>query len=248
VHQNIEAHAMSSVPFVGACSYTPLPPVNTWSVGDFVTAVGVTTSAAIAIVSTGGSNELPALRFRAAATTTDIAKVAFQLPPTLCKSAPFAGSFRKRKLQLILACRTVDLTGSATANADLNLTATATFTAPVINEDTGAMSAGTALFSSDAVTSAELSKAATATDATSAIGYVDAAANVVTGIRLYKFDLTTGLSDAELQSLGPCTLASLAIAPDQTVGTNLALEVFGGWILHDEHLSVWKWVKQLLGH
>lgn len=242
MHQNIEAHAMSSVPFVGACSYTPLPPVNTWSVGDFVTAVGVTTSVAIAIVSTGGSNELPALRFRAAATTTDIAKVAFQLPPTLCKSAPFAGSFRKRKLQLILACRTVDLTGSATANTDLNLTATATFTAPVINEDTGVMSAGTAFFSSDAVTSVELGTTA------GAIGAADAAANVVTGIRLYKFDLTTGLSDAELQSLGPCTLASLAIAPDQTVGTNLALEVFGGWILHDEHLSVWKWVKQLLGH
>lgn len=243
---NIEAEVMSQVPTTGRCSFMPLPPVNTWCVGDFITPIGVSTSAALAIVSTGGANQLPAARFRAAATTTDIARVPFALPPNFARSSPFGASSRRRKIKLVLAARMTDLTGSATANADLNLTATATFTCPVINPDTGVQSAGSAFFASDAVVSARLGTTLGA--AASTVGVADQAADVVTGVRLYVFELTTGLSEAELQSLSHFTLASLAIAPTEVVGTNLAVDVFGGWLLFDDHLSVPKFIRQLLGH
>lgn len=240
---HLDAQTVLEPPLYGKPGFIPLPPVQNWCVGDFITAVGVSTSSAIAIVSAGGSAQLQAIGFRAAATTTDIAKVPFQLPPNFKRHENRDG--RQQVLKLILAARLVDLTGSATANANLAITATATFTSPVINPDTGVMAAGSAFVSSDAATAYRLGEL---TDTGSVVGEVDAADNAPANIRLYVADLYTGVTDAEKKAITPFTLGSLAISVNEAVGTNLRLEIFGGWLVFDDHNSVEKYLKQLAGH
>jgi len=239
---HLDAQTVLEPPLYGKPAFIPLPPVSDWYVGDFITAVGVSTSSAIALVSAGGSNQLQAIGFRAAATTTDIAKVPFQLPPNYKRHENRDG--RKQVLKLVLAARLVDLSGSG-GHSDLAITATATFTSPVINPDTGVMSAGSAFVSSDAATAYKLGAL---TDTTAVTGAADAADNAPENIRLYVADLYTGVTDAEKKAITPFTLGSLAISVNEPVGTNLRLEIFGGWLVFDDHNSVEKYLKTLTGH
>lgn len=239
---HLDAQTVLEPPLYGKPAFIPLPPVSDWYVGDFVTPISNTTDP-VSIVSAGGSNQLQAAAFRAAATTTNILKVPFQLPPNYKRHENRDG--REQVLKLVLAARVVDLTGSATANTNLAITATATFTSPVINPDTGVMSAGSAFVSSDAATAYKLGAL---TDTTAVTGAADAADNAPENIRLYVADLYTGVTDAEKKAITPFTLGSLAISVNETVGTNLRLEIFGGWLVFDDHNSVEKYLKTLTGH
>lgn len=239
---HLDSQTALEPPAYGKPGFLPLPPVSDWYVGDFVTPIGNTTGP-VSIVSAGGSNQLQAAAFRAAGTTTDILKIPFMLPPNFKRHENRDG--REQVLKAIIPARLVDLTGSATANANLSFTVTATFTSPVIDPDTGVMSDGTGFVSSDAAVAYRLGEL---TDTGSVVGEVDAADNAPANIRLYVADLYTGVTDAEKKAITPFTLGSLAIAPNEAVGANLRLEIFGGVLVFDDHHSVEKYLKQLAGH
>jgi len=118
-------------------------------------------------------------------------------------------------LKFLAKCRVRDLTGSATANTDLALTAQM-------------------YFHNEAETSIQ-SLAAVVSNIIGATDYADATEE---GFAWYTFDLYAACSAAQKLLLKPLTTVQIVLAPDQTVGTNLYLEMLSSVIRYRRHCGI----------
>lgn len=118
------------------------------------------------------------------------------------------------KLVLYIRCRTLDGTGSAT-NTDLALTAQCFWHK---TSDTALSTLSSAV--------------------STIVGAAAYEAAEEEGFALYKFDLTGAMTTAQLAALGPLDSFQIVLEPDQTVGTNLAIEMIGTFLMYEGHASV----------
>lgn len=224
-------HKIESIDFTrgngGLADSFPIPGFANWTLGTFATAMGRSNSAAAYILPVGGSNQVEALRWKATATTTDIAQFQMMLDPRKRLHSEVA----KSGLHLILRARKLDTTGSAAEDSALGFSVTATFASPKYSDD------GTELDGTGFVTStadAQLLPAKSADNAPAAF-------------RTYRFNLLKGLTDAQKAAIGPMSTVAISIAPSKTVGTALAAEILnGGHLFYHRHLTPWRWLMKTL--
>lgn len=186
--------------------FIPLPAWTT-TAGVPLAAIG-----AGAIGNAAAATSLASIKWGAAADTSgEEIQCALVLPPDFRAQV----GTTTPKLVLYIRCRTLDATGSATANTDLALTAQCFWH----------KTSDTAL--------------STLSSAVSVIvGAVDYQAAEEEGFALYKFDLTGAMTTAQLAALGPLDSFQIVLEPDQTVGTNLAIEMIGTFLMYEGHASV----------
>lgn len=245
IHDNLEAYMNNTEWFrlsklVGGITETiPLPDQGTWCKTDYATVMGYTlsTSAPVAGVSAGGSDEMRVVRFGEAATTSTTVRVQAHLPAT--KRYWFEDS-GKSGLLCILKARQVITASTPTYDSALGLKVKATFYSPTLT-DTGTRDATTKLFTAESdgtgfVTSTYESVIPPALVANTAPG----------GFRLLPFDLFSGLTTAQKKAIGPFTSVSLTIAPTKTIPANFGLDIAGGWLCYHRHLTPFRWLDSVL--
>jgi hypothetical protein len=127
------------------------------------------------------------------------------------------------QLQLLVLARKLDKTGSATDNTDLRLTGDMLWLYSNPDETLGARGGDTALNSLT-------TKATALLDA-------KAAATTEEAFHWYALDIGARL-EAESKTLKPYSAVQIALSVDDTVGTNLAVEVIATAIRYRRHLAI----------
>jgi len=176
----------------------------------------------------GRTNAATALRviaWNATADNGDIIALDWTLPRQFHPSSvsevsgtTLAVNTRRRRcsLRLRLKMRLTDLTGSATANADLKVQVTALW---------------------HNVGDTSLNTLASAVEQTvGATDYADAAEE---GFVWYEFDITGAMTEVKRNALTPGATFQISINPHEAIGTNLRLDLAGALVSVVEHLTLW---------
>lgn len=133
-------------------------------------------------------------------------------------------------LLLVMGVRKLDTTGSASDNDDLKLTVAASWHNPAIT-DAGSESDG------DTAINTLASAVNPTTLAGSALLPTDAAATAEEAFRIMVADISAGMTAAQLKALVPGAAMTLALAPSEAVGTDLAIEVVSPVLIYTRHLQ-----------
>jgi len=186
-------------------------PLGAWTLG-----AGTTIAAAGAgiVGRAAAATSLGCIQWDDTADASDIVRLDWTLPGQF-KSAQRAGIRQSPMLKLLVKARVLDGTGSATANANLALDAQLFFH----------NAAETALQTLSAVV-------------TNVVGAADYAAAAEEGFAWYEYDLYAGMSAAQKLLALPMTTMQILLNPNETVGTNLYIEVIGTVIRYRRHASV----------
>lgn len=208
---NLERVIQESQPDIGYTEDVPMP-LGAWTLGagTIIPATGSGVVGASTVTSTGVLN---VLLWNATADQSDTIRLDWTLPGQFKSKS--IGQSDAPILQLLIKARLRDTTGSATANADLALTATAAFHA--VGE--------TAIGALSAVVS-------------NTVGAVDYAEATVAGFAWYTFDIYGGMSAAQKTALAPLETIQFVVAPQEAIGTALALEVASTVIRYRRHAGL----------
>jgi hypothetical protein len=208
---NLERVISESQPDTGFIEDAPVP-LGAWTLGagTIIPATGAGVVGASTVTSTGVLN---VLLWNATADQTDTIRLDWTLPGQF-KSKDI-GQGEAPVLQLLIKARLRDTTGSATANADLALTATAAF------HSVGETAIG-----------------ALASVVSNTVGATDYAEATVAGFAWYTFDIYGGMSAAQKTALAPLETIQFVVAPQEAVGTALALEVASTVIRYRRHAGL----------
>jgi hypothetical protein len=183
-------------------------PLSSWTLNTGVVL------AAVGAGSAGNANaatNLACIQWDDTADQTDIIRCSIVLPPDFRTSI----DGNSPKIVLYVKARVLDGTGSATANTNLALQADAYW------HKTG---------------DADLSTHSAVVS--NVIGAVDYTAAQENGFALYKFDLTTNMSAAQLLSLAALDTFQMRLYPNEAVGTDLYIEVIHTFVVYDAHASI----------
>jgi len=208
---NLERVISESQPDTGFIEDAPVP-LGAWTLGagTIIPATGAGVVGASTVTSTGVLN---VLLWNATADQTDTIRLDWTLPGQF--KSKNIGQGEAPVLQLLIKARLRDTTGSATANADLALTATASF------HSVGETAIG-----------------ALAAVVSNTVGAVDYAEAAVDGFAWYTFDIYGGMSAAQKTALVPLESIQFVVAPQEAVGTALALEVMSTVIRYRRHAGL----------
>jgi hypothetical protein len=146
------------------------------------------------------------------ATTTDVISLDWVLPGEFVSERNDVNA--RPSLVLRVKARLTDLTGSATANADLALTATCHF---------------------HGVGDAALTSPTAISVVVGAVDYADATEE---GFAWYELDLTSTMTAAQLTALAAMDSVSINLSVNEVVGTNLRLDVVGTVLRCGVHVAL----------
>jgi hypothetical protein len=208
---NLERVISESQPDTGYIEDAPQP-LGAWNLGAGTT-IAAAGSGIVGVSTVTSTNAMNVLLWNATADSGDTVRLDWTLPGQF-KSKDI-GQGEAPVLQLLIKARLRDTTGSATANADLALTAQAVF------HKLAQTSIGTL--------SAVVSNTVGATD------YAEAA---VDGFAWYTFDIYGAMSAAQKTALSPLDSIQFVVGPQEAVGTALALEVMSTVIRYRRHAGL----------
>lgn len=192
-------------------------PLTSWSLNTGVVL------AAVGAGTAGNANtatSLACIQWDDTADASDIIRTSIVIPPDFRAQI----SSKTPRLVLFVRARVLDGTGSATANADLGLQAQCFWH----------KTSDTALSTLSATV-------------LNVIGATDYVAASEEGFVLYKYDLTAAMSTAQLALLSALDTFQIQLYPDQTVGTDLYIEVVGTFLAYEGHASIPADVLSTLG-
>lgn len=201
------------LPDIGWPRCLPIP-LNAFTLTDGA-ALGAISSNALGLVV---KNSQLVMRFAAAATTTDIAKLSIPLPSDYAKYVNDNPGYRTRPVLAVRAKKT-DVTGSATDNDNLALTMNVAWNNPVF----------TSSAESDGDTATNTMATAVSNELDDIVAADGADANPEnTRLYLFKFagNTTGGMTAAQIRALQPGASMTISLAPHETVGSNLAIDVY----------------------
>lgn len=165
------------------------------------------------------SSTLVGLVWNATADANDQAILPLTIPADFFADTGRPGG--KARLLVRVKARKRDTTGSATDNADLALTLNAHWHNSAFSAD--------GLTESDGDTSVSTLAAVISNTLNASSGATDGAEEK---FRWYDFDVTAAMTDAQRQALRPGASMKLTLAPQEAVGTALAIDVLGVQVLY----------------